>query len=141
MTADDLEAYLHAHIPLTAAMCVRVVEAAESVVLSAPLDANVNHLGTAFGGSIATLAITAGWCWLKLQLSPETQLVIKGCEMEYVSPIQGEFLAVCSGSREEGTDLAKRLARKGKVKIKVHVDVMACGEVACRMRGSYVAIA
>ncbi|MET0363375.1 MAG: YiiD C-terminal domain-containing protein, partial [Sphingobium sp.] len=52
MDRDSLQAYLHRQIPLSAAMQVSVQSAAlESVTLSAPLEPNINHKSTAFGGS------------------------------------------------------------------------------------------
>ena len=48
----SLEQYLHAHIPLSAAMGVSVVQVAdEAITLSAPLEPNINHRDTVFGGS------------------------------------------------------------------------------------------
>ena len=55
-----LEAFLHEKIPLTRAMGLRVAESsAARLVLEAPLAANVNHLGTAFGGSLHALPTLA----------------------------------------------------------------------------------
>src|SRR5258708_20307400 len=60
MSARDLEAFLHEKIPLTRAMGLRVAEStAVRLVLEAPLAANVNHLGTAFGGSLHALPTLA----------------------------------------------------------------------------------
>ena len=70
--ADRLTAYLHEHIPLTAAMGVRVLEARpERVRLRAPLGPNLNHRATAFGGSLSGLGILAGWCVMHVRLRPE----------------------------------------------------------------------
>ncbi len=64
MTTRGLEAFLHEKIPLTKAMGLHVAESnARRLVLEAPLAANRNHLGTAFGGSLhalPTLACYAG---------------------------------------------------------------------------------
>ncbi|MDE2272743.1 MAG: YiiD C-terminal domain-containing protein, partial [Gammaproteobacteria bacterium] len=52
-----LEAYLHAHIALVRHMQVRVGTCnAHGLTLNAPLAANLNHEGTAFGGSLDSLA-------------------------------------------------------------------------------------
>ena len=42
-----------------------VVESADdsAVVLRAPLAPNANHKGTAFGGSLYSVAVLAGWAW------------------------------------------------------------------------------
>ena len=57
MTPSELQRYLHEHIPLTAAMEVKVVSCGpDAAHLSAPLAPNINHRDTAFGGSASALA-------------------------------------------------------------------------------------
>ncbi len=57
-----IQDYLHEHIPLSKAMGVSVVEAdAVGIVLSAPLEPNINHRDTVFGGSASSLAVLAAW--------------------------------------------------------------------------------
>ena len=61
---------LRTKIPITCAMDVRVEDYyGECLVLIAPMEANVNHLGTAFGGSLNTLAVLSGYglLWLEMQ--------------------------------------------------------------------------
>lgn len=56
-----MQEVLHGKIPITRVMGVRVEGYDERrLVLSAPLDTNVNHLGTAFGGSLNALAVLSG---------------------------------------------------------------------------------
>jgi thioesterase domain-containing protein len=102
MSADetrDLERYLYANIPLSAAMGVQVkVATPEQVLLSAPLAPNINHHRTVFGGSGAVLATLSAWALLHLRLEQEhlsAQLVIQRSSMEYELPIPGAFEAVC----------------------------------------------
>lgn len=66
---QELQQYLHEHIPLSRAMQVSVVRAAqEGVVLSAPLAPNINHQETVFGGSASALAILAAWSLVHVRL-------------------------------------------------------------------------
>ena len=52
--ANAVERYLHRHIPLTAAMGVRVAAVTlQRAELRAPLAPNINHRETVFGGSAA----------------------------------------------------------------------------------------
>lgn len=70
MSPGELQTYLHAHIPLSGAMQVSVVQAAlEGVVLSAPLAPNINHRDTVFGGSASAVASLAAWSLLHTRLS------------------------------------------------------------------------
>ena len=60
--AAQLQAYILEHIPLARAMALRVArhDGAE-LELTAPLAANINDKGFAFGGSMASLMTLAGW--------------------------------------------------------------------------------
>jgi thioesterase domain-containing protein len=62
MSPAELQDHLHAHILLTRAMQVSVVSfAPRAVVLAAPLEPNINHRDTVFGGSASALAMLPAW--------------------------------------------------------------------------------
>lgn len=64
-----VEHYLHEHIPITRAMGLKVTAYdGDSVRLWAPLEPNLNHRNTAFGGSLSTLGILAGWSLLHVKM-------------------------------------------------------------------------
>src|SRR5262245_966332 len=98
MTPTALESYLHAHIPLSQAMQVRVEEVGrDRIVLGAPLAPNINHRETLFGGSASAIAILAAWSLLSTRLRSEgiaTKLVIQRNTMSYEAPIDGGFTAI-----------------------------------------------
>lgn len=138
--------YLHEHIPITGPMGIAVTGYdGRSVTLSAPLSANLNHRRTAFGGSVSTLGILAGWVLLHLRLrdrEPVPRLVIQHSETDFLEPIQADFLAVC---RMRGTAAWERfertLNRAGRARLALEADIIADGRSAGRHRGEYVAIA
>ena len=90
MNASELEAYLHGHIPLSAAMQVSVdAVAADGVTLRAPLAPNINHRETVFGGSASAVAILAAWSLLHTRLLADgiaARLVIQSNTMDYDAP-------------------------------------------------------
>jgi thioesterase domain-containing protein len=143
-SAPDLEAYLHAHIPLSAAMQVSVVSVtAQAVTLKAPLEPNINHRSTAFGGSVSTLAILSAWSLVNLRLNADglrTRLVIQSNHMDYDAPIAAAFTATSSLQDEAVWPLfVKMLARKGRARI-LATSVVACdGIVGGRFAGEFVA--
>lgn len=100
-TAAEAQSYLHKHIPLSAAMAVQVVslDVAESGVhLFAPLAPNVNHQHTVFGGSITSVATLACWTlvWAGLREAElDARTVIARGATEYLTPVSGDFDAVC----------------------------------------------
>lgn len=145
MTPAELEHYLHAHIPLSAAMQVSVLAVAqEGVTLAAPLAPNINHQETVFGGSASTLAILAAWSLVHTRLVADglkAQVVIQRNSMSYERPMDGDF-----GARsflEPGQDWAaftRMLARKGKARIGVSAVLEFGGQVAGRFAGEFVAL-
>lgn len=143
MSPEELERYLHEHIPLTKAMEVSVlVASAERVVLRAPLAPNINHRQTAFGGSIATLATLAGWSWLHVHAAGAgVRLVIQASHVEFLKPIEGVFEAICLKPSEEALATYEEiLTRRGKGRIGLAVTVEYAGQVAATFRGTFVAL-
>lgn len=147
MTAEErlreTENFLHEQIPLTRAMQLRVASYdAEGFVLSAPLAPNHNHLGTAFGGSLAALALLAGYGLLWLELADrQAHLVVRESRMQFRRPVRGEFRALCRApSAESLGQFKKDFAAQGKARIELEVLIEEGGEVAVRCQGSYVAL-
>jgi len=146
VTARDLEAFLHEKIPLTRAMGVQVAESGgDRLVLEAPLAANVNHLGTAFGGSLhalPTLACYATVWTMMREAGVDGHVVVKQSEAKYRQPVQGRLRAVCS--RPPKPVVTKfmedvRRHRKARMTLTAVVDG-ADGKPAVEFRGVFVAI-
>ena len=116
----------------------------EGVVLTAPISANYNHLGTAFGGSLAALMMLAGYALLWLELrNAEAHVVVSETRMKFRRPVKGEIRATCR--RPKPAVLKKFLAdfaAKGKARVVLSVVVMGEGESeAAILEGTYVALA
>ena len=145
MSANDVERYLHEHIPLSRAMAVSVASVApDEVVLRAPLAPNINHRETVFGGSASALAILAAWSLLHARLRSEglaSRLVIQRNTMEYEHPIVGDFTARASLERSEHwQQFTRMLTRKGKARITVTSVLEHAGQVVGRLTGEFVAL-
>lgn len=146
MTAAELQAYLHTHIPLSAAMQVTVLTLANNeVVLRAPLAPNINHRETLFGGSASAVAILAAWSLLYLRTDAEgidSRLVIQRNSMEYLAPVAGDFTArAFLSSEEDWPGFVKLFHRRGRARITVSAELEFAGEVAGRLQGEFVALA
>jgi thioesterase domain-containing protein len=145
MNADlaETERFFHGKIPLTKAMGVRV-ESHDSggLVLTAPLDANHNHLGTAFGGSLAALATLAGYGLLWLELGDRNaHIVIRRSELDYRHPVTGPLRAICRKPPEaELATFRTTFAKAGKARIRLEVTVEEAGRVCMTFVGTFVAI-
>jgi thioesterase domain-containing protein len=126
-------------------MGVKVVDGGpDRVVLVAPLEPNVNHHDTAFGGSVTTLAILAGWAHVHLRLEAlgfEGHTVIQRSFIDFVAPASAPFQATCEGATEAGWGRLRRmLARYGKGRISVEATVESDGHAVAYFRGDYVAL-
>jgi thioesterase domain-containing protein len=146
MSTKGLEAFLHEKIPLTKAMGLHVAESsAQRLVLEAPLDRNVNHLGTAFGGSLhmlPTLACYAGLWTLMREAGIDGHVVVKHSEASYRSPVTGKLRAVCV---RPAATLVKDFIRDLKRHKKARMDLTAIvegpkGKPAVEFSGSFVAV-
>jgi thioesterase domain-containing protein len=145
VTATELEAYLHAHIPITAAMGVTVLSVgAEGIRLSAPLAPNINHRQTVFGGSLATLAILAGWSLVHVRLRTlgvSARIVIQRETVDYTEPATTDFTAFCPAPDEAAWNrFIALLTRRGRGRLPLTATVESAGIVVATFTGEYVAI-
>ena len=141
-----MESYLHEHIPLSLAMKARVVEATpEGVTLAAPLEPNLNHRETAFGGSVAALAILAGWTLMHVLLRDAgipAHTVIQTSEIRYLAPIEAPFEARARPPASTGwRRYLAALERRGRARVRLQVDVRSGGALVATLEGAYVSFA
>jgi len=117
----------------------------DRVVLAAPLQPNINHRETAFGGSISALAILAAWSLLHTRLQHEglvARLVIQRNTMEYEQPVLGEFSATASLDADAPWKrFIHMLKTKGKARIAVSSSLEHAGFVVGKFSGEFVALA
>ena len=144
MTPKTLQAFLHRHIPATAALGLEVVASdEEKTVLSAPYAPNRNHKNTVFGGSTALGATVCGWALVHLNC-PEAagNIVIQSSEIRYTAPAHGDLLlSVRSPDAAEWAHCREMLARRGKGKINLAVSGFSDGVLAAEWAGRYVVLA
>ena len=139
---QETEKFLHEQIPLTRAMEVQVESYDDGqLILIAPLAANHNHLGTAFGGSLAALVMLAGYALLWLELGDrDAHLVISESALKFRRPVSGTLRAICQRP-DEGTMWAFKaeFAAKGKARLRLAVVIEDEGQTAVAFEGAYVA--
>lgn len=145
MIASELELYVHAHIPLSKAMGVSVVRSNEhEVLLRAPLEPNINHRETVFGGSASAVAILAAWALLFTRMKThglDQRLVIQRNTMYYDAPICGPFTARASLATVEHWDwFLQMVRRKGKGRVSARSVLEFEGRTVGRCDGEFVAL-
>jgi thioesterase domain-containing protein len=124
----ELQSALHTSIPLTRAMGVRIVNCtAAGLEVAAPLEPNINHASSAFGGSLAALATIAGWgmVWLLLKdQRHQQQIIIQDSQLSYIRPVLKDFAAVCCWPQPEAWDnMMTTLSRGGKGRIEMRSEI------------------
>jgi thioesterase domain-containing protein len=142
-SAADLERFLHEKIPLTMAMGVQVAECNDTrLILTAPLEPNHNHLGTAFGGSLHALATLSGYglLWWLLR-EPEAHIVIRESTIRYERPVRDVLRAVCcSPAATELERFRKDFARKGKARIALEAVIDHDSGIAAYFHATFVVL-
>lgn len=143
MDTQAVETYLRKHIPLSGAMGTRVVEAGENeVLLEAPLEPNLNHRGTGFGGSVATLAILAGWTLVHLRLRAdgvEARTVIQQSDVTFLLPVDGAFQArAVAPDAAAWRKFRRSLHRFRRGRIALRVQILCDHRVVAQMDADYV---
>ena len=145
MSTNELQAYLHAHIPMSHAMQVSVLDiTADSVLLAAPLAPNINHRDTVFGGSASAVAILSAWALLHTRLRSAgvaSRLVIQRNTMDYELPILGDFTARSSLAEPDAwPQFMRMLSRRGKGRMEVRAVLECAGQLVGRLSGEFVAL-
>jgi thioesterase domain-containing protein len=139
-----LEAYLYEHIPLSKHLGVRVEHAGlDSVRLLAPLEPNLNHRQTGFGGSICAVAILAGWSLLWYRLHDRaagSNIVIQRNSVDYITPVTADFTATCvTPSAAHWKRFEDAFEQRGRGRIDLDVEVHVADKLTARFAGRFVA--
>jgi len=146
ITSKQLESILHSEIPITQAMQIAVESCSDTeVLLSAPLEPNINHKQTAFGGSLYSIVVLAGWsmtyCLLD-RLGINAQIVIHQSEVDYLAPVTATIEACCELNNDVDIEKFKKLIqRKGRARLKLKSRIISEGKTAVEFEGVYVCIA
>ena len=130
-------------IPISKAMDVSVVSLSETrAELAAPLKPNINHEGTAFGGSVSSLALLASWSLVTTVLDGVEgrfdYVVVQDSSVEFLRPISSDFSAVATFSASVD-DFLKTLLKHARARVSVGAEVVCGGVVCARLSARFVA--
>lgn len=142
LNATRLTELLHAEIPLSAYMQVRVTELDDQgIVLAAPFEPNRNIHGTGFAGSLYTLCVLAGWSQVTAYLDRrglDGSVVAHKAEITYSTPVTGELVAT-SRLPEAAvlSEFERKFTARGKARLPLTVHI---GQ-AVSFRADFIALA
>lgn len=134
-------------MPPVAAMRVEVEGIRDDVLrLTAPLSANVNDKGNAFGGSLTSLMTVAGWglVTLKLRLAGlKAEVYVADSQIRYLAPLYGDLVAEAAFAQGQSMEaFIDTLVQRGRARIQVEASVLLPeGGMATTLSGRFVAIA
>lgn len=140
---EALGRVLQEEIPLTVAMGIEPLRHdAQGLVLRAPLEPNINHKSTVFGGSLYCVAVLSGWAWLYLQMKSQDvqgHIVIHHSEISYRHPVSGDFEAHCKAPDvTQWTRFERAYQRRGRARIVLLSHIVFDGRLAVSFEGQYV---
>lgn len=142
---EELQALLHREIPITQHFHLSVAAYTQQLLrLDAPLAENVNHAGTAFGGSLSTLLTLAGWSmvWFVLQeYQLQGEIIIQDCSCKYIYPVKRDFSACCYRPNSfELNRFDKTLRTRGRARLELKAEIIEGDQVAVSFMGRYVVL-
>ena len=146
---DAALAYIAAHcrkMPPVAALGVKPLGYdGNALRMGAPLTANVNDKGCAFGGSLSGLMTLAAWGWVTLRMKLEgldADVYVADSQVKYIAPLYEDLVAEARPvDDEQWSQFVDTFHRYGKARIAMQARVpMAAGGEATVFSGRFVAM-
>ncbi|MCD7099895.1 YiiD C-terminal domain-containing protein [Stenotrophomonas sp. MMGLT7] len=134
-------------MPPVAAMQVRVGDYREQrLAVDAPLAANVNDKGNAFGGSLCSVMTLAAWAWVTLQLrlaGHEADVYVADSQVRYLRPVYEDLHAEAgAGPGADWEGFLATFRQRGKARIAMVSRLLPGGQpAAAELDGRFVAMA
>lgn len=138
------EQIIHGKIPISREMGISLERYGISgLVIKAPLQNNINHKQTAFGGSLNAVAALSCWTFLYLMLNQiedtHPQIVIQKSSINYLQPVDTDFEAVCEWPPASKLALFRKMYhRKKKARIELTSKIFTRNEPAVIFSGVFV---
>ncbi|KRG63716.1 thioesterase [Stenotrophomonas humi] len=136
-----LQATLSA-MPPVAAMDIRIAGYDNGVLrMHAPLLANVNDKGNAFGGSLASVMTLSGWALVSLRLAmagKDAEVYVADSSIRYRAPVYGELMASAKAAPDQDWEgFLALFSKRGRARISIRAEIVGG---AAELEGRFVAI-
>ena len=141
---EALQNRLHQDIPLTKHMGIEIHNYdGETLSLRAPLDRNINHKQTAFGGSLYSVSVLTGWSLIYLILQEanlEGHIVIQKTQTHFLRPVSTDLITECGiPNPQDKARFLKIYRRKGLARLHLNVAITdENGNTQLCFEGDYV---
>ena len=143
MVIEEIQNKIHTQIPMTKLMQLELKSIDNTTLITtAPLNINVNDKGTAFGGSLSSIAIISSWCmayYLSKKLNiGESNIVIVNNETKFLRPVTKDIICTTFiPKKEEIKILESKLEIKNSGTIKIYAQIIENEEICVDFRGTY----
>lgn len=144
LSPEELTASMHAHIPIVAAMGVRVLRAERGHAVAAlPFEPNRNHFGAAYAGSLYTVAEVLGGAISRASFDLDGTMagfvpLLKASQMEYRRPALGGVRARAWMDEEDIDRVPREGLVRGKAEFVLDAEIVDDEETAvATFRGVY----
>ncbi len=129
-------------MPAVAAMQIHITGYDHDALhIQAPLAANVNDKGNAFGGSLASVMTLAGWALvtLRLQLAGfDAEVYVADSSIRYRAPVYEDLRATARVAPDQDWDVfVATFAKRGRARIGVQTQLAGGG---AELGGRFVAM-
>lgn len=141
ITVKEFQQFIEKNIPLSKNMQAEFLEISSArAVLNVPLKPNLNHKGTAFGGSqFAACALACyGLVWALVEESKVStdNIVIAESSIRYQKPVATDFTIIVEFTQAESA--IQKWKDTGKLKINLKAQVYSTGQIHTEMNGLFV---
>lgn len=113
--------------------------------LAAPLEANINDKGCAFGGSLTSVMTLSAWALMSLKLEEAglgCDVYVQDSHVRYLAPLYEDLLAEATLCPDQGwPDILDTLRTRGKARALLCVTIHdQSGQCCCTLEGRFVAL-
>lgn len=109
--------------------------------MHAPLLANVNDKGNAFGGSLASVMTLSGWALVSLRLAmagKDAEVYVADSSIRYRAPVYGELMASAKAAPDQDWEgFLALFSKRGRARISIRAEIVGG---AAELEGRFVAI-
>jgi thioesterase domain-containing protein len=145
MKLEEFKKRLNREIPISKTLGAMPLELTSlRVVLAAPLEPNINHKKSAFGGSVYSVAVLSTWSLLTYMLQEEGfkvgYVVVQDGSIDYKLPVTADFTATAEWpSEKEKIKFIQRLKKRGLARATLKSVVRQGGKDCALLEARFVA--
>ena len=115
-----------------------------SLVLSAPLEKNINDKNTAFGGSLYVLNVMTCWGMVYMKCREGgiemPNIVVSHAEIDYLVPVPDKKIIASCSVTDEFDGFIEYYQGNGRSRVKLQSSVSTDGKTAVVFKGKYAII-